>query len=72
MHRSFDRRVEVVTPVIDPEIKGYLRDVLLPTYLKDQVNAHTLLADGNYKKTGNRTKGGADAQQFFIGKDSFS
>ncbi len=72
MHRSFDRRVEVVTPVIDPEIKGYLRDMLLPTYLKDQVNAHTLLADGSYKKTGNRTKGGVDAQQFFIGKDSFS
>ncbi|MEQ1642807.1 MAG: RNA degradosome polyphosphate kinase, partial [Pyrinomonadaceae bacterium] len=72
MHRSFDRRVEVVTPVIDPEIKGYLRDVLLQTYLKDQVNAHTLLPDGSYKKTGNRTKGGFDAQQFFIGKSSFS
>lgn len=70
MHRSFDRRVEVVTPVIDAEIKGYLRDVLLLAYLKDQVNAYTLQADGSYKKTGNRTKGGADAQQFFVGKNS--
>jgi len=72
MHRSFDRRVEVLTPVIDIEIKAYLRDVLLPAYLKDQVNAHTLLPDGTYKKIGNRTKGGLDSQQFFIGKDSFA
>ncbi|MBK9529364.1 MAG: polyphosphate kinase 1 [Acidobacteria bacterium] len=72
MHRSFDRRVEVLTPVIDSEIKGDLRDILLPAYLKDQVNAYTLMPDGSYKKTGNRTKGGADAQQFFIGKDSLS
>ncbi len=72
MHRSFDRRVEVLTPVIDIEIKAYLRDGLLPAYLKDQVNAHTLLPDGTYKKIGNRTKGGLDSQQFFIGKDSFA
>lgn len=72
MHRSFDRRVEVLTPVVDVEIKGYLRDVLLPTYLKDQVNTYTLMPDGSYKKVGNRTKGGVDAQQFFVGKDSFS
>ncbi len=72
MHRSFDRRVEVLTPVIDVEIKAYLRDVLLPAYLKDEVNAHTLLPDGTYKKIGNRAKGGFDSQQFFIGKDSFA
>ena len=29
MHRNFDRRVEVIVPVLDPEIKAYLRDSFL-------------------------------------------
>ncbi len=69
MHRSFDRRVEVLTPMIDPAIKEYLRDTLLPTYLKDQVNARILSSDGSYRKVASRSKGGFDAQAYFIGRD---
>src|SRR5207249_2621674 len=42
MHRSFDTRVEVVTPILDPEIKDYLKNSVLEAYLKDDVNAHIL------------------------------
>ncbi len=69
MHRSFDRRVEVLTPIVDASIKGYLRDVLLPTYLKDQANARILSSDGSYKKIATRAKVAFDSQAYFIGKD---
>ena len=68
MHRSFDRRVEVLAPVIDPEIAAYLRDNMLESYLKDEVNAHILQSDGSYKKNGGRAKGGFDSQMHFVGK----
>lgn len=69
MHRNLDRRIEVITPIIDPEIKAYLRDVLLASYLKDEVNARTLNTDGTYSKLADRNKGGFDAQRHFVGLD---
>jgi len=69
MHRSFDRRVEVVTPILDPEIKAFLRDELLASYLKDEVNARMLTMEGGYKKLGSRQKGGFDSQMHFVGLD---
>ncbi len=50
MARNFDRRVEVVTPVLDPHLKSYLKDIVLPAYLRDNVTARILTADGIYKK----------------------
>ena len=50
MHRNFDRRVEVTTPIRDPEIATYIRDTMLPAYLNDEVNAHVLDSDGTYAK----------------------
>ena len=67
MHRSFDRRVEILTPVLDPEIKLYLRDTVLDAYLRDEVNAHILRNDGTYKKVASRTGKGFDSQMFFVG-----
>ena len=67
MHRSFDRRVEVVTPILDPEIREYLKDTVLGAYLKDEINARTLQPDGSYKKLANRGKGGFDSQMHFVG-----
>ena len=69
MHRSFDRRVEVVTPILDPEIKRYLKDGVLAVYLKDVANARILNPDGSYKKRANRSEGGFDSQLHFVGKD---
>ena len=50
MSRNFDRRVEVIAPVYDPNLKRYLKDVVLAAYLKDNVKARRLLADGSYER----------------------
>jgi polyphosphate kinase len=70
MHRNFDRRVEVTTPVRDPEISAYVRDTMLPAYLNDEVNAHVLNSDGTYAKVAPRSSGGFDSQMFFVGKET--
>ncbi len=50
MSRNFDRRVEVIAPVYDPNLKKYLKDVVLATYLKDNTRARRLLPDGSYER----------------------
>ncbi|HKP46782.1 MAG TPA: polyphosphate kinase 1 [Pyrinomonadaceae bacterium] len=50
MTRNLDRRVEVVTPILDPGLKHHLRNVVLETYLKDNVKARVLTADGAYER----------------------
>ncbi len=66
MHRSFDRRVEVAVPILDPEIKRFLKEEFLTAYLKDDVNAWLLKPDGNYVKGHSRSKGGFDSQMHFV------
>jgi polyphosphate kinase len=48
MTRNLDRRVEVVTPILDADLKRYLKDVVLDAYLRDNVKARILDADGFY------------------------
>jgi polyphosphate kinase len=50
MARNLDRRVEVVVPIIDSDLKRYLQDVVLNAYLKDNVKARVLNADGVYER----------------------
>ncbi len=68
MQRNLDRRVEVVVPILDPDIREYLRDEILGSYLRDTVNARVLKADGTYQKV---PSGSApfDAQLYFVGTD---
>ena len=68
MSRNLDRRVEVVVPIIDPVIRTYLKEEVLGQYLKDNLNARMLRADGTYKKV---SGGGEpfDAQMAFVGQD---
>jgi polyphosphate kinase len=49
MQRNFDRRVELVVPVEDPELHQRLR-ALLDTCLADTKQAWELAADGTYTK----------------------
>jgi polyphosphate kinase len=49
MPRNLNRRVEVVTPVLDPHLKRYIKYDLLPAYLRDNVKARHLLPDGTYE-----------------------
>jgi polyphosphate kinase len=52
MSRNLNNRIEVLAPVSDAELKGYLRDVVLPAYLKDNTKAQELHADGVYRPVG--------------------
>jgi polyphosphate kinase len=68
MQRNLDRRVEVVAPILDPEIREYLRDEVLGSYLKDTVNARVLKPDGTYQKVPSGSTP-FDAQLYFVGTD---
>lgn len=51
MSRNLDRRVEVVTPVLDPQLKSYLKDTVLAAYLRDNVKARVMNSDGTYERS---------------------
>jgi polyphosphate kinase len=68
MARNLKHRIEVVAPISDPSLKHYLKDVLLAAYLRDNVKARELQADGRYAPV----RRGADekpfdSQEFFVG-----
>lgn len=50
MTRNLEHRVETVFPVEDERHIRYLRDQVLATYLKDNVNARLMLPDGTYMR----------------------
>jgi polyphosphate kinase len=50
MERNLDRRVEVLCPVHDPELKAMLRDAVLEVLLRDTDRAWTLNTDGSYER----------------------
>jgi polyphosphate kinase len=49
MERNLNRRVEVLCPVIDADLRRALRDIVLDAYLRDNSRAHVLRADGTYQ-----------------------
>ena len=51
MERNLDRRVEVVAPVLDPELRHHLRHVVLEALLADTHRAWELRTDGSYART---------------------
>ena len=64
MERNLDRRVETLCPVLDPEIREHLRDVVLHSYLKDTDRAMTLDAEGHYSRPAASST--FDAQRFLM------
>jgi polyphosphate kinase len=50
MDRNLSRRVEVIFPVEQPDLKARLIDEILKTTLADNVKARELLADGTYRR----------------------
>jgi len=71
MSRNLKHRIEVVAPVTDPSLKHYLKDVLLAAYLRDNVKAKELRADGTYaavpREAGEEP---FDSQAFFVGHET--
>jgi len=50
MPRNFERRVEVMFPVEDPELKHRICEEIIPVYLADNTRARILMADGSYQR----------------------
>jgi polyphosphate kinase len=48
MERNLDRRVEVLCPIADPDLKAHLRQVVLAAVVADNQRAWELLTDGTY------------------------
>ena len=72
MTRNLDRRVEVVAPVLDPQLRKYLKDTVLAAYLRDNVKARILNADGSYDQP--QVRDGEEpfnSQTYFEGDNSF-
>jgi polyphosphate kinase len=72
MTRNLDRRVEVVAPVLDPQLRKYLKDTVLAAYLRDTVQARVLNSEGVYSRP--EVAAGEkpfDSQTFFEGDRSF-
>ena len=66
MSRNLLRRVEVVTPILDPALGRQLKEGVLDIYLRDNVKARRLLPDGTYERV--QPKEGepvVDSQMYF-------
>lgn len=50
MPRNLDRRIEVLTPVLDPEIRRFIRDTALELQLGDNTQTWKLKEDGVYQR----------------------
>jgi polyphosphate kinase len=50
MARNLYERCEVVFPVVDPALKRRLRDEILEAYLRDNLKARLMDADGSYER----------------------
>ncbi len=64
MPRNLDRRVEIVFPVEEKELKAKAKHIL-DLQLADTLKAHCLLEDGTYQKVDRRGKASIEAQKEF-------
>ncbi len=64
MPRNLNKRVEIVFPVEDDDIKKEVMHIL-ETEFADTVKAHILTAEGNYEKVDRRGKASINSQMIF-------
>jgi polyphosphate kinase len=68
MPRNFDRRVEVLAPVKDVQLKAQLKQIL-DIYRSDNVKARRLMPDGSYERvTPSLGEKSINSQTYFIGR----
>jgi polyphosphate kinase len=70
MPRNLNRRVEVLFPVMQPEMIKRLRDEVLHSYLHDEVGARHMHNDGSYSPKSRRA--GSDCQAWFLSQRTIS
>jgi polyphosphate kinase len=56
-------------PILNAEIRRYLKETVLEAYLKDNVNARVLRPDGSYRRLSNNGSDAFDSQMFFAGRE---
>jgi polyphosphate kinase len=67
MSRNLKHRIEVLAPIRDRALKHYLKNVVLTTYLQDNVKARELRADGVYVRVRRAdTEERFNSQKYFI------
>jgi polyphosphate kinase len=67
MRRNLDRRIEVLVPVEDPYLQKHLKQQILETCLKDNVQSWDLTAEGVYvRRTAPKGQKSFDAQGWFM------
>lgn len=64
MPRNLDRRVEILFPVLRPELKERVRHIM-ELELADNMKAHVLMPDGTYEKPDRRGKAPVNSQMIF-------
>lgn len=70
MHRNLDRRVEAIVPIKDARLAKYLKEEILGSYLKDNLNAQILNPDGVYENVKpDEDHPTFDSQLYFVGKE---
>ena len=50
MPRNLDRRIEVITPVLDPELRYHIRNAILEPQIEDNMRNWKLKEDGTYQR----------------------
>jgi polyphosphate kinase len=70
MPRNLNRRVEVLFPVLQPEMIKRLRDEVLHSYLHDEVGSRHMHQDGSYSPKSRRA--GSDCQAWFLSQRTIS
>lgn len=70
MRRNLDRRVEVLAPVEDPRLVRHLREVVLQSYLDDNLQTWIELADGTYERLSPGNAPPYEAQQALMSRSS--
>lgn len=68
MERNLNTRVEVVCPVLDPGLGEFIRHVILEAYLRDNVRATVLNADGTYEPVDPGARAPIDAQTLLMSR----
>lgn len=67
MPRNLNTRVEVLFPVEDLDLIRYLRDTVLDVYLRDDIKAWHMNADGEYMRTSSELQNGlTDVQDWLL------
>jgi polyphosphate kinase len=67
MPRNLNRRVELLFPVEDEELRRRVRDEILAEYLVDNVKARRMMPDGSYKRAAHDGQVALNSQEILMG-----